>query len=146
MCSRPDSSKSCPALNKNGNSCEKVGHFAKTCAEVKLRTGEVSPNSRTTSARKFISCLAERRKMMVRQGTQEPVQPGVARNASLKITRGKITLKYSTHIKGKFMVEDYPIPDMETRFHNLHGASYFGEIDLSDAYYQIEWDGDAKKI
>ena len=37
-------------------------------------------------------------------------------------------------------------PDMETIFHNLHGASYFGKIDLSDAYYQIELDEDAKKI
>ena len=44
------------------------------------------------------------------------------------------------------MDEDYPIPDMETIFHNLHGASYFGKIDLSDAYYQIELDEDAKEI
>ena len=48
------------------------------------------------------------------------------------------------HIIGKLMDEDYPIPDMETFFHNLHGASYFGKIDLSDAYYQIELDEDAK--
>ena len=44
------------------------------------------------------------------------------------------------------MDEDYPIPDMETIFHNLHWASYFGKIDLSDAYYQIELDEDAKEI
>ena len=31
-------------------------------------------------------------------------------------------------------------------FNNLHGASYFGKIDLSDAYYQIELDEDAKEI
>ena len=41
------------------------------------------------------------------------------------------------------MDEDYPIPDMETTFHDLHGASYFGKFDLSDAYYQIELDADA---
>ena len=83
---------------------------------------------------------------MVRQGIQEPVQPGVVRNASFKVRRGKIALNYRTHIKGKFMIDDYPIPDMETRFHNLHGASYSSEIDLSDAYYQIEWHEDAKEI
>ena len=44
------------------------------------------------------------------------------------------------------MDEDYPIPDMKIIFHNLHGASYFGKIDLSDAYYQIELDEDAKEI
>ena len=44
------------------------------------------------------------------------------------------------------MDEDYPIPDMETNFHNLHGDSYFGKIDLSDAYYQIELDEASKEI
>ena len=43
------------------------------------------------------------------------------------------------------MQEDYPIPDMETILLNLNGASYFDKIDLSDAYYQIEFDEDAKK-
>ena len=32
------------------------------------------------------------------------------------------------------MDEDYPISGMQTIFHNLHGASYFEKIDLSDAY------------
>ena len=44
------------------------------------------------------------------------------------------------------MDEDYPIPDIERIFLNLHGASYFGEIGLSDAYYHIELDGEAKDI
>ena len=44
------------------------------------------------------------------------------------------------------MDEDYPIPDMETIFHNLHGASYIGKIDLSDAYYEIELDVEAKDM
>ena len=35
---------------------------------------------------------------------------------------------------------------MEAIFHNLHGASYFGKIDLSDAYYQIKLDEEAKEI
>ena len=35
---------------------------------------------------------------------------------------------------------------METIFHNLHGASYFGKIDHSDASYQIELDEEGKDI
>ena len=35
---------------------------------------------------------------------------------------------------------------METIFHNLHGASYFNKIYLSDAYYQNELDEVAKDI
>ena len=33
---------------------------------------------------------------------------------------------------------------MKTIFHIIHGASYFGKIDLSDVLYQIELDKDAK--
>ena len=44
------------------------------------------------------------------------------------------------------MDEVYPSPDTETIFHTLHGASYFGKIDLSDAYCQIELDEEAKDI
>ena len=39
------------------------------------------------------------------------------------------------HINGKDIDEDYPIPDMDTIFNRLHGVSYFGKTDLSDAYY-----------
>ena len=44
------------------------------------------------------------------------------------------------------MDDDYPKPDMETIFNNLHGASYFGTIDLSDAYFQTEFDEKTKVI
>ena len=44
------------------------------------------------------------------------------------------------------MDKDYTIPDIETIFHNLHGASNFGKISLSDAEYQIEIDEEAKDI
>ena len=44
------------------------------------------------------------------------------------------------------MDEDYPIPDKETIFDNLNGASYFGKIDSSDVYYQVELEEDAKEV
>ena len=50
------------------------------------------------------------------------------------------------HINGKVMDEDCPKPDMETIFQNLHVALYFGKIDLLDAYYQNEFDEEAKDI
>ena len=89
---------------------------------------------------------------MVRQGILEPVQPGGVTNASSVVWQRKkngalrLCVDLKVHINGKVMDEDYPIPDIETIFHNLHGASYFGKIDLSDAYYQIELDKDAKEI
>ena len=89
---------------------------------------------------------------MVRQGILEPVKPGGLTNASPVVWQQKkngalrLCVDLKVHINGRVMDEDYSIPDMETIFHNLHGASYFGQIDLSDAYYQIELDEDAKKI
>ncbi|XP_075258439.1 uncharacterized protein LOC142350474 [Convolutriloba macropyga] len=66
---------------------------------------------------------------MVRQGILEPVQPGGITNASPVVWQQKkngavrLCVDLKVHINGKVMDEDYPIPDMETIFHNLHGAS-----------------------
>ena len=89
---------------------------------------------------------------VVRQEILEPVQPGGVTNASPVVWQRKKSgelrrcVDLKVHINDKVMDEDYPIPNMETIFHNLHGASYFGKFDLSDAYYQIELDEEAKDI
>ena len=94
----------------------------------------------------------EKLETMVPQGILEPVQPGGVTNTSPVVWQRKkngalrLCVDLKVHINGKVMDEDYPIPDTETIFHNLHGTSYFGKIDLSDAYYQIEPDEDAKEI
>ena len=94
----------------------------------------------------------EKLEQMVRQGNLEPVHPGGVTNAfpvswqRKKSGELRLCVDLKVHIIGKVMDEGYPIPDMETIFHNLHGASYFGKIDLSDAYHQIEIDGEAKDI
>ena len=96
--------------------------------------------------------VTEKLEQMVRQCILEPVQPGGVTNASPVVWQRKksgelrLCVDLKVHINGKVMDEDYPIPDMETIFHNLHGASYFGKIDLLDAYYQIELDEEAKDI
>ena len=88
---------------------------------------------------------------MVRQGILGPVQPGGATNASPVVCQRKkngalrLCVDLKVHINCKVMDQDYAIPDMETIFHNLHGASHFIKIDLSDAYCQIKLDKDAKE-
>ena len=95
--------------------------------------------------------VKEKLETMVRQGILEPVQPGGVTNASPVVWQRRkngalrLFVDLKVHINGKVMDEDYPIPDIETIFHNLHGASYFGKIDLSDSYYQIELEEEAKK-
>ena len=96
--------------------------------------------------------VTEKLEQMVRQGIFEPVQPGGVTNASpvgwqrKKSGELKLYVDLKVHTDGKVMGEDYPIPDIETIFHNLQAASYFRRIDLSDAYYQIELDEEAKDI
>ena len=50
------------------------------------------------------------------------------------------------HENDKIMTEDYPLPDMETLFHELEGSKFHVKIDLSYAYYQIMLDYAAQEI
>ena len=96
--------------------------------------------------------VKEKLKTMVRQGILKPVQPGGFTNASPVFWKRRkngalrLCVYLEVHINGKVMDEDYPITDMESIFHNLYGASYFDKTDLSDAYYQMKLDEDAKQI
>ena len=96
--------------------------------------------------------VTEKLEQMVRQGILEPVQPGgVTTESPVAWQRRKsgelrFCVDLKVHINGNVMDEDYPIPDIKTIFHNIHGASYLVKIDLSEAYYQIELDEEAKDI
>ena len=87
--------------------------------------------------------VTEKLEQMARQDIFEPVQPGGVINASPvvwqrnKIGELKLCVNLKVNINGKLMDEDCPVPEMETIFYNLHRASYFDKINLSDAYYQI---------
>ena len=73
--------------------------------------------------------VTEKLEQMVRQGILKPIQPGGVTNASPVVLQRKnsgelrLCVDLKVHINGKVMDEDYPIPDMETIFHNLHRAS-----------------------
>ena len=73
--------------------------------------------------------VTEKLEKMVKQGILEPVEPGGVTNASPVVRQRKksgelrLCVDLKVHNNGKVMDEDYPEPDMETIFHNLHGAS-----------------------
>ena len=96
--------------------------------------------------------VTEKLEQMVRYGILDSVQPRGFINASPVVWHRKnsgelrLCVDLKLHINGKVMDEDYPIPDMETIFHNLQGALFFGKIDLSDAYCQIELDEEVKDL
>ena len=95
--------------------------------------------------------VTEKLKQMVREAL-EPVQPGgITKALSLVQQRMKkwemrVCVDLDVHINGNVLDQDYPIPDRQTIFHNLHGAWNFGKIDHTGAYYQIELDEKAKYI
>ena len=88
--------------------------------------------------------VTEKLEQMVRQGIFEPVRTRGVTNASTVVwqRKKKGELQFCVDLKvlinGNVMDEEFPRPDMESIFHYLHGASLFGKIDFSDAYYQIE--------
>ena len=96
--------------------------------------------------------VKEKLETMEQQGLLEAVGPGGVTNVSAVVWQRKkhgalrLCVDLKVHINGKVMDEDSPNPDIETILHNLHGASYCGKIDLSDAYYQIELDEDSKNM
>ena len=86
---------------------------------------------------------------MLIQGILEPVPPNGVTNPQWFGSGKKLKFydyAWTSSHKRKFMDEEYPIQEMETSFRNLHGASHFGKINLSDVYYQIELDEDAKNM
>ena len=96
--------------------------------------------------------VTEKLKQIVRHGLLEPLQLGGITSASpvlrqrKKIGELRLFVDLKEHIDGKIVDEDYKKLDVETIFHKLYVASYFGKIDLSDIYYQIEPDEGAKDV
>ena len=78
--------------------------------------------------------VTEKLEQMVRQGILEPVEPGGVTNASPGVCQRKqirelrICTDLKVHINGEVMDEDYPIPDMETIFYNLHGLHTWAKL------------------
>ena len=71
----------------------------------------------------FQEKVPEKLEQVVGRGILEPVQPGGVINASPVVWQrmkiGELNLKMQ--INGKVMDDDYPIPEMETILHNIHG-------------------------
>ena len=76
----------------------------------------------------FQEKVTENLEQMVRQGSLGPVQSGGVTKASpvgcQRKNSGELRLcvDLKMHINGKVIAEDYPIPDIETFFHKIHGA------------------------
>ena len=84
----------------------------------------------------------------MRQGILEPLQPGGVTNASPVVWQRKkkgAMRRPESQLNGNVIEEVYPTPDLRP-----HSIISMGSLTLakltSDAYYQIEFDEDAKEI
>ena len=95
--------------------------------------------------------VKEKLETMVRQGILEPVQPGGVTNASPVVWQRKkngalrLCVDLKVHINCKVMDEDYPIPDMETIFHNLHGPLTLEKLPYQTHTIKLSWTRMQKK-
>ena len=53
---------------------------------------------------------------------------------------------YKDHLNGKFMDQNYSLPEMESNFNNLLGDKLFWQVDLLDASHQIAHADEVKKV
>ena len=95
--------------------------------------------------------VKEKLETMVRQGILEPIQPGGVTNASSVVWQRKkngalrLCVDLKVHISGKVMDEDYPIPDMETIFLNLHGPLTLEKLTYQMHIIKLSWTRMQKK-
>jgi hypothetical protein len=84
-------------------------------------------------------------------GVISPCDTGVANSSPVVWVKKKngglrMCADFKVHVNDKIESETYPLPHQETIFSKLDGARYFAKIDLSNAYWQIELDDEAKVI
>ncbi|CAD6200297.1 unnamed protein product [Caenorhabditis auriculariae] len=82
-------------------------------------------------------------------GVIEPVNHSqwAAPVVCIKKASGKIRVcsDFSTGLNSALVDEEYPLPTAEEIFASLNGGSVFTQIDLSDAYLQVELDPESQK-
>ena len=83
---------------------------------------------------------------LVLLGILEPIDDGGVDNSSA-VVLVKIADKlqkcayYKVQLNKKFSTEAYPLPCIETSFSKVSGAKFYTKTDLSNAYWQIPFDG-----
>ena len=86
------------------------------------------------------------------QGIIAPFDPRGVMKALLVLEQRKkdgsfrLCVDFKVHVNDKIMTDDYPLPDMETLFHELEGSKFYVKIDISSAYYQILLDDAAQEL
>lgn len=86
---------------------------------------------------------------LVQIGTLVPVEHSEWATPLVVVPKpgGKIRLcgDYKVTINPQLDINQYPLPKPEELFHMLNGGQKFSKMDLSDAYMQVELDGNSMK-
>nr|CAD2155480.1 unnamed protein product [Meloidogyne enterolobii] len=67
---------------------------------------------------------------------------------AVKKANGKIRvcIDYSTGLNEALELNKYPLPTPQEIWSEMHGNKIFSQLDLRDAYLQVELDSDSKKL
>ncbi|XP_046417438.1 uncharacterized protein K02A2.6-like [Neodiprion fabricii] len=87
---------------------------------------------------------------MVQQGMLKPVDQSIWATPVIFVRKlnGKIRVvgDYKTTVNPKIMNSEYPLPTIEEALSTLNGGEFFSQVDLKDAYKQLQVDEETSKI
>ena len=128
-----------------------LGKCTKTQAQLKLKPG-ATPVFRKArpvpyAARAAVTQELER---LVKEGVYVPVDHSRFATPIVVVKKKNGTLRlcadYSTGLNAVLEDNNHPLPTAEDIFAALNGGKYFSQIDLAEAYLQIEADPEAQEM
>lgn len=97
-----------------------------------------------------MAMVSEELERLEQSGIIEPVQFSLFAAPIVVVKKANGTIRvcgdYSTGLNDMLQPHEYPIPTPEQIFASLANSKIFSQIDLSDAYLQIEMDEESRKL
>ncbi|PIO61805.1 reverse transcriptase, partial [Teladorsagia circumcincta] len=125
-------SKDCPFLNKTCPDCGNTGHKRGFCKNFKTKKKQKPKRKRRTANSVVIASTHVDAASTSR--IYRPVQ-----------INGK-AIHYSTGLNDALEQHQHPLPTPDDIFTKLNGGRYFSQLDLAEAYLQLEVDDDSKQL
>nr|CAD2171880.1 unnamed protein product [Meloidogyne enterolobii] len=130
---------------------EGLGHCSKTKAHLHLKPGAKPVFVRARPVPIGVKdSVEEEINRLLKMGAIRPIEfaDWAAPILAVKKANGKIRvcIDYSTGLNEALELNKYPLPTPQEIWSEMHGNKIFSQLDLRDAYLQVELDSDSKKL
>ncbi|PIC43510.1 hypothetical protein B9Z55_004221 [Caenorhabditis nigoni] len=128
-----------------------LGHCTKTKASLVLKP-DAQPVFRKSRPVPFaaVSTVTEELDRLQKAGVISPIDHSdwAAPIVLVKKKNGSLRMcaDFSTGLNDAIQLHQHPLPTADDIFATLNGGKFFSQIDLAEAYFQIELDEEAKKM